>query len=262
MHEIIDTHCHLDHERFNADREQIITTCLTSGVVKIVVPAVASTNWDSVLQLCQSNKMLYPALGLHPLFTDRHTDKDIASLDTYLQQYPVVAVGEIGLDFYDKGSDKNKQLALFEQQLSLAEKHQLPVILHVRKAHAQVLSCLKKYRLYGGIAHAYNGSLEQAREYIKLGFKLGFGAVLTYEKATKIRRLAIELPVDSIVLETDAPDMTGALHQGERNSPAYLPETLSVLADLRSISQDQLAKQTTTNAHDVFRGALSGNHRI
>lgn len=262
MNEIIDTHCHLDHERFNLDLDKILAECQASGVVKIVVPAITSANWDTVLQLCQDHKMLYPALGLHPLFIEQHTDEDIALLDSYLQRTTVVAIGEIGLDYYVQDPDKDKQLFLFEHQLALAEQYELPVILHVRKAHAQVLSCLKKYHLCGGIAHAYNGSLEQAHEYIKLGFKLGIGGVLTYERATKLRRLATELPVESIVLETDAPDMAGALHHGERNSPAYLPETLSVLADLRGVDQQELAVQTCNNADDVFRGALSGSNRV
>jgi len=258
MIEIVDTHCHLDNALFSSDRDSVLQNCHAAGINKIVVPAIARNNWDEVLRLCQQYDALFPALGLHPLFNDQHSDADIDLLDTYLCHHAVVAVGEIGLDYYAKDTDREKQQYFFAEQLKLAEKHQLPVLLHVRKAHTDVLKILKKYKLVGGIAHAYNGSLEQAREYIQLGFKLGFGAVLTYERATKIRRLASELPLDSIVLETDAPDMAGFLHQGERNSPEYLHETLSVLAEIRGCASHDIGAQTTQNANDVFRGALQG----
>lgn len=258
MIDIIDTHCHLDNARFNSDRDNVLRNCHASGINKIVVPAITRNNWGEVLTLCRQYDELYPALGLHPLFSEQHSDEDIELLDTYLYHHSVVAIGEIGLDYYDRNANREKQQHFFTEQLKLAEKNQLPVLLHVRKAHSDTLERLKKYKLVGGIAHAYNGSLEQAREYIKLGFKLGFGAMLTYERATKIRRLASELPLASIVLETDAPDMAGYLHQGERNSPEYLYETLSVLAEIRGLDSHEMAAQTTLNANDVFRGALQG----
>lgn len=256
MIEIIDTHCHLDNSLFNHDLDNILLRCHATGISKIIVPAITSGNWDTVLALCDQYDELYPALGLHPLYCDQHLNNDIYLLDDYLSHHAVVAVGEIGLDYYDKNANREKQLTQFEQQLKLAEKFELPVLLHARKSHSDILKCLKKYTLVGGISHAFNGSLEQADEYIKLGFKLGLGAVMTYEKATKIRRLATELPLHSIVLETDAPDMSGYLHQGERNSPEYLHETLSVLADLRGQDIHTIAKQTTQNSYDVFAGRL------
>jgi len=256
MYELIDTHCHLDDKQFAADRDAILDRCRRSGITKIVVPAIQRNNWDSVLALCSTSDSLYPALGLHPMFTNKHHDADIVTLDDYLKQHSVVAIGEIGLDYYSKDADRDRQKYFFEQQLQLAHIHQLPVLLHVRKAHADTIELLKKHRPVGGIAHAYNGSLEQAREYLKLGFKLGFGGMLTYERATKIRQLAQELPLTAIVLETDAPDMVGFRHKGERNSPEYLLDALSSLAEIRHDSQQVIAEQTTKNALDIFMGAV------
>ncbi len=257
MPDIIDTHCHLDDPRFNDDRESVLLNCRALGIAKIVVPSIHRQNWDQVLELCKNDQALFPAVGLHPMFTDQHRATDIEDLLHYLQDNnEVVAIGEIGLDFYHKDSDRDKQIYYLDQQLSIAEKLQLPVLLHVRKAHADVLTLLKKYRLCGGIAHAFNGSNEQAQEYIKLGFKLGFGGVLTYEGSSKIRRLAKELPLSAIVLETDAPDMPGAAHRGQRNSPEYLIEALSTLAEIRGESVDEIASQTTLNAQQIFKGAI------
>jgi TatD DNase family protein len=256
MPEIIDTHCHIDDAQFNADREAILARCYALGIHKIVVPAIYRDNWDIVLQLCNQYDALFPALGLHPLFVDKHAPADIDDLQHYLNNNQVIAIGEIGLDFYSKDADRDKQIHYLDQQLLLAEKFQLPVLLHVRKAHTDILKYLKKYHLCGGIAHAFNGSLEQAREYIKLGFKLGFGGVVTYAGSTKIRKLACELPLDAIVLETDAPDMAGAAHRGQRNSPEFLIDALAALAEIRGQSKDDIALQTTLNAREVFRGAL------
>jgi len=256
MTEIIDTHCHIDDQQFNQDRESILANCVALGIHKIIVPSVHRGNWDKVLELCRQHDALFPALGLHPLFYDKHVSSDIDDLQRYLNNNQVVAIGEIGLDYYDKDTDREEQTYYLDQQLHIAEAFQLPVLLHVRKAHNDMLNYLKKYRLCGGIAHAFNGSLEQAREYIKLGFKLGFGGVLTYQGSVKIRKLAHELPLQSIVLETDAPDMAGAQHRGQSNSPEYLPEALAALAEIRNQNMDDIAMQTTQNARDVFRGAI------
>jgi TatD DNase family protein len=256
MPEIIDTHCHIDDEQFNADREAVLARCYALGIQKIIVPSIHRNNWDTVLELCSQHDALFPALGLHPLFVEKHSPSDIDELQQYLDNNHVVAIGEIGLDFYNKDSDRDKQIYFLQQQLQVAEQYRLPVLLHIRKAHTDVLKYLKKYRLCGGIAHAFNGSLELAREYIKLGFKLGFGGVITYTGSTKIRKLVRELPLQSIVLETDAPDMSGAAHRGQRNSPEFLPEALDSLAEIRNQSKEEIAQQTTLNAHEVFRGAI------
>lgn len=250
--EIIDTHCHLDVSDFYHDRDDVLEHCRSLGISKIIIPAIESKSWSNLLELCHSNKRLYPALGLHPVFIDQHHADDIEKLEQLLETVSPVAIGEIGLDFYLKDLDKDKQLALFEQQLLVAKNHELPVILHVRKAHDQVLQLLNKIQVKGGFCHAFNGSLQQAEKYIELGFKLGFGGTLTYENSTKIHALAKALPLESIVLETDAPDMVVESHRGQRNSPEYIIESLNALATIRNEDVNVIAQQTTLNAHEVI----------
>ena len=250
--EIIDTHCHLDVVDFDLDRDEVLEQCRSHEITKIIVPAIESKSWSRLLELCELNKGIYPALGLHPVFIEQHQIEDINKLEHILDKTSPVAIGEIGLDFYLKNLDKDKQLELFEQQLLLAKKHELPVILHVRKAHDQVLQLLSKIKVKGGFCHAFNGSLQQAEKYIELGFKLGFGGTLTYENSSKIHALAKALPLESIVLETDAPDMVVESHRGQRNSPAYIIESLNALANIRNEDVNVIAQQTTLNANDVI----------
>ena len=250
---LFDTHCHLDFDAFNPDRDNVLDACKQAGVNNILVPGVCLKNWQSVLELCSTHTALYPALGLHPCFTTQHLDTDMAILEEHLQSDPdIIAIGEAGLDFLDKQADRQAQTALLTHQLALARKYQKPVVLHVRKAHAPVLELLKKFRLPGGIIHAFNGSLEQARDYMKLGFRFGFGGTLTYSNASRIHKLARELPLDRIVLETDSPDMPGTNQKGERNSPEYLPEYLYALAHLRQEPADEIAEQVYLNSMEVF----------
>lgn len=250
--EIIDTHCHLDVTDFDFDRAAVLENCRTQGISKIIIPAIESKTWPNVLELCNAEKGLYPALGLHPVFLKQHQADDINKLEKSLETASPVAIGEIGLDFYIKELDQQQQIKLFEQQLLIAKNHHLPVILHVRKSHDQVLQLLKKMKVKGGFCHAFNGTLQQAEKYIELGFKLGFGGTLTYENSTKIHNLAKTLALESIVLETDAPDMVVESHRGQRNSPEYIVETLSALAKIRNESIDFIAEQTSRNANDVI----------
>lgn len=250
--EVIDTHCHLDVADFDADRNEVLHHCRSQGINRIVVPAIQAKTWDNILNLCSKEKGLYPAFGLHPVFIEQHQSDDINKLEKLLETVSPVAIGEIGLDFYIKELDKERQIDLFEAQLVIAKNHNLPVILHVRKAHDHVLQLLKKFKVKGGFSHAFNGSQQQAEQYIDLGFKLGFGGTLTYANSTKIHQLAKSLPLDSIVLETDAPDMVVESHRGQRNSPEYIVECLTALAKIRNTDIDTIAKQTTQNAHDVI----------
>jgi len=250
---LVDTHCHLDVADFDIDRDAILQRCYGAGIRQIVVPAIVQSGWSKLLDVCQQYQGLYPALGLHPVYIDQHQDAHLALLEQQIAISPPLAVGEIGLDFYIKTLDRGHQLALFEAQLHIAKIADLPVLLHVRKAHDQVLALLKKIRVRGGIAHAFNGSEQQAHQYIDLGFKLGFGGTLTYAGSRKIHQLATTLPLESIVLETDAPDMVVEQHRGERNSPEYLLDCVTSLATLRDMSVETLALQTTQNARDVLQ---------
>lgn len=251
--ELFDTHCHLDVADFDADRAAVLARGRAAGVGQMVIPAVDAVGWPGLIDLCHREEGLYPALGLHPIFIDRHRDDDLVELRRLVEKEHPVAIGEIGLDFYIKELDRERQQWLFEQQLQIADEFQLPVLLHVRKSHDEVLSTLKRMRFtHGGIAHAFNGSRQQAQQYIDLGFKLGFGGMVTYERSSKLRQLAAELPLASLVLETDAPDMSPTAHHGGRNSPEYLPEILQAVAELRGLESELLAESLLSNAREIF----------
>ncbi len=250
---LIDTHCHLDFEVFNADREQVLQEARDVGLIGIIVPGTHQQGWENLLSVCVAHDALYPAIGLHPMFLEQHQESDIEKLEHAINDSKPYAIGEIGLDARDSALDMDKQLFYFEQQILLAKKKELPVILHILKTHDQALKILRNNPVCGGTVHAFNGSLQQAEQYIELGFKLGFGGMLTYERSSKLRKLAAELPLESIVLETDAPDMTVLQHQYERNSPVYLPYCLQALAEVRNEAPDFIAAQTTENAISVFK---------
>lgn len=249
---LIDSHCHIDVEDFDKDRGEVLKRCHDSGISRLLVPGIMTRTWPRLKAICNQYTGLYPAYGLHPVYVDSHLKSDIDELDAWLRRERPVAVGEIGLDFYLKELDRDHQQVLFDAQLALAQTHALPVILHVRKSHDAVLTTLRRFQLKGGICHAFNGSLEQAHQYLDMGFKLGFGGMLTYEHSHKLHRLAKELPIDAIVLETDAPDMAGASHHGQRNSPEFLPEVIESLASLRNDEPDDIAEKTTANAASVL----------
>jgi TatD DNase family protein len=214
--------------------------------------ALSALPWDKLLNLCRREPGLYPALGLHPVYLDTHREEDVGALERRVAEAHPVAVGEIGLDYYVETLDRDRQQRLFEAQLAVARDAGLPVILHVRKAHDEVLATLRRIRVPGGIAHAFNGSAQQGGQYIDLGFMLGFGGTLTYERAKRIRRLARELPLEALVLETDAPDIPVAAHRGGRNSPEYLPDCLAALAGARDADPAFIAEQTTRNACELL----------
>ncbi len=264
----IDSHCHLDAAEFAADAAAVRARARACQVVHCVLPAVEVGNFDAVRQLAHAGADSY-ALGIHPLYVAQAGDADLATLDAHLLRYRddprLVAVGEIGLDFFVpalcQSPLRERQEFFYQEQLKLARKHDLPVLLHVRRSVDGVLKGLRdtaQGRAWSGIAHAFNGSAQQAQAFIALGFKLGFGGALTFERALQLRRLAVSLPLDALVLETDSPDMaphwlyrsaeqraSGAA-QG-RNEPAELPRIGTELAALRGLSVDALAAATCRN---------------
>jgi len=250
---LIDTHCHLDFPDFDPDREAVIRRARSAGVAQIVVPSITVDNLDRVLQLCGTDPQLYPALGLHPCFK-HDPENDLNLLDKALTraQGKVIAVGEIGMDFrpaYTNPDQLRAQERVFEGQLQLARAHALPVLIHAVKAHDQVLKRLRQYALpRGGIVHAFSGSEQQAREYAKLGFKLGFGGGLTHERAHRLHRLAETLPLEWLVLETDAPDMPLQGRQGERNEPCRVVDVAAFVAELRGLDTAEVAAVTSDTA--------------
>ncbi|GAA5783848.1 TatD family hydrolase [Chitiniphilus shinanonensis] len=248
---LIDSHCHLDASEFDADRDQVSQRARAAGVMQLVVPAITAATFDLTLAMRERYGCAV-ALGLHPIYLAEHRDQHLAQLDDALSRHAPVAVGEIGLDFFVPGLDAARQVALFEAQLKLAREHDLPVIVHIRRSQDQVLKYLRKWRVRGGIAHAFNGSRQQADEFLKLGFKLGFGGAMTYSGSQRIRRLAAELPLEAIVLETDSPDIAPAWLAGpppQRNEPAELPRIAAVLAELRGLGVDEVAAATVANTH-------------
>ena len=248
----VDTHCHLDAAEFDLDRVDVAAAARAAGVVSLIVPSVARGNFQAVAQLCRDTPGCTPAYGIHPLFVDRADDGDLPQLRQFLLANPAAAVGEIGLDFYQQPCDQARQEHFFREQLLIARDLHLPVLLHVRRAVDAVLKQLRLIRVVGGIAHAFNGSRVQAEQFIALGFKLGFGGAMTHPRATRIRDLAATLPLDAIVLETDAPDIPPAWLERGRNQPAELPRIAAVMAELRGISADELARATTANAAAVL----------
>jgi TatD DNase family protein len=189
---------------------------------------------------------------MHPVYLQEHQQRDVLALADAVARHRPVAIGEMGLDWQIKDLDRTRQQQLLEAQLEIAQSVGLPLVLHVRKAHDAMLNTLKRYRLNGGFCHAFNGSLQQAARYVDMGFGLGFGGMLTFERSKHLRRLAADLPLDAMVLETDAPDMTVASHQYQRNSPTYLPEVLTHLAALRGLAETEVADRTTANARRVL----------
>ena len=250
---IIDTHCHLDLEHFHDNLDGILDRSREGGVTDFVIPGFIASGWHEILKLCSGRPCLHPALGLHPIYLDRHQPGDLVELRDLSRREIPIAIGEIGLDFQQGMERYQEQLDLFQQQLDIAAEADIPVLLHVRKAHDQVLAVLRRSNLTrGGIVHAFNGSRHQADYYMKMGFKLGYGGTLTYDRARRIRKLAAELPLDTIVLETDAPDIPLAGRSGYANSPEYLPEILNVLASIRAESRAEIAAQTSANARQVL----------
>jgi TatD DNase family protein len=263
----IDTHCHLDAPEFAPDRGEVRERAAGAGVGLCVLPAVEVANFDTVRELAHRHGDGY-ALGIHPLCTGGATDDDLTLLDQALARHRgdprLLAVGEIGLDYFVPGLDAGRQEFFYREQLALARKHGLPVILHVRRSADKLLKELRGAGV-SGIAHAFNGSAQQAGQFVDLGFKLGFGGNVTYERAQQVRRLATSLPLDALVMETDSPDIPphwlyataqqreGGQPQG-RNEPGELPRIAAVLAQLRGLETGELAQATTRNACQALPG--------
>ena len=257
----IDTHCHLDAAEFDADRAAVIDRARSAGVAQIVLPAVARANFDAVRALAHAHGFAY-ALGIHPLAVERAGDDDLAHLRSKLAAHRddtrLVAIGEIGLDHFVPGLDRDRQARFYAEQLRLAREFALPVIVHVRRSADSLLKFLRQTPVAGGIVHAFNGSEQQAGAFVERGFRLGFGGAMTFERALQIRRLAQALPLDAIVLETDAPDIPPqwlyrtaqerAAGASSRNEPGELPRIARTLAELRGLPLDELAAATSRNA--------------
>jgi TatD DNase family protein len=249
---LIDSHSHIDVAEFDPDRAQVLARARAAGVTRQVVPAIALKGFDKLRALCHSEVGLYPSYGLHPMFLDQHRPEHLDALSGWIEREQPVAVGECGLDFFVEGLDAEAQRLYFRRQLELARDFGLPVILHARRALDEVIATLRSVGNSSGVVHSFSGSEEQARQLWKLGFCIGLGGPVTYERARRLRGIAATMPLEFLLLETDSPDQPLHGHQGMRNEPALLGEVCACIATLRGAAPEEIADATTRNAERVF----------
>ena len=251
----VDTHCHFDFPPFTGAEAESLHLAQQSGVRDIIVPAVTADRFHGILSLAKKFPQLYAALGLHPLYIAQHTDDDLALLDTLLSQRDprVVAVGEIGLDLFMETPMFEQQQRLLKAQFALAKRESLPVILHSRRSHDQLAAMLRQAKLPAiGVVHGFAGSLSQAQAFIRLGFAIGVGGTISYARAQKTRQVMAQLPLSSLLLETDAPDMPLQGFQGQPNRPERAAAVFDVLCELRPESPEDIAAALLANTRRVF----------
>ena len=253
MIDLTDSHAHLDDGSFDPDRAEVMQRAAEAGVRRVVVPAIHRDSWAGIERLCRDYPQALPAYGLHPIYLEQHRPEHVAELTRWLKDHPAVAVGEIGLDYFLEELDRERQRDYFEQQLHVAREFDLPVIVHARRAMDEVTSTLRRIGGLRGVVHSFAGSEQQAEQLWRLGFCLGIGGPVTYERAQRLRRIVANMPIEYLLLETDAPDQPGAGHRGQRNEPAHLVEVLRVVAELRGDSAENIAAATSANAATLFR---------
>jgi TatD DNase family protein len=252
MTALFDSHCHLDGPEFDADRDAVVARARAAGVAWQLVPAIDAASWDGIAALCARHSGLHPAWGLHPMLLDRHRPEHLAQLRTRVEADRPRAIGECGLDYFIEGLDPDTQRTYFRAQLEIARDFALPVVVHARRALEEVTATLRKVGGLTGVVHSFSGSPEQARQLFDLGFHLGLGGPVTYERARRLHAVVRSMPLDRLLLETDAPDQPGAGHQGERNEPCRLVQVAEAIAALRGEPVEAIAAATTANACRLF----------
>ena len=258
--QLIDSHSHIDFDDFNTDRNEAIQRARSAGVSHIVVSSTVANRWQNVKQVCDDNALVcYPAYGLHPMFMSDHRlqrdDSDIERLKNWLEDNHAIAIGEIGLDFFIKEAtpeNRQAQLQLYISQLEIASDLNLPVIIHARKSLDIVLKHLRRFPNIRGSIHSFSGSEQQAKQLIDMGFFLGFGGPITYSRATRLHQLVKRLPIESLLVETDSPDQSAAIHHARRNEPAFIGQVVEKIAELKDLDSKVVAAQTSKNASDLF----------
>ena len=249
---LFDSHCHFDAPEFDGDRGQAIDRAQAAGVFEQLVPAIDCQGWPKLRDLCRTFPGLYPAYGLHPMLVDNHRPEHLDLLRQWIERERPLAVGECGLDFFLPNLDPAQQRFYFRAQLEIARDSGLPVVVHARRAVEEVIAALRSVGGLTGVVHSYPGSEEQARQLYGLGFLLGVGGPVTYERAGRLRRLVASMPLERLLLETDSPDQPDAQHRGQRNEPARLERVLEVVAQLRGAEAADVALATTSNARRLF----------
>lgn len=251
MSYIVDTHCHLNLPEFSVDQAEVIARAVNNQVGKMVIVGIDRLGWASIFDLVKKYKdNLCAAPGLHPLFVENHVEDDLTELENLISKHSAeyAAIGEIGLDYFEKGIDKVKQQHYFEAQLSIAQAYEMPIIMHVRKAHDEVIKTINSYHIASGIVHAYSGNIQQAYKYIDKNIKIGFGGSITYPRSTKLRELVKKIPLESIVLETDAPYMTVNQYQYQRNEPSYIQHVCESIAEIKQLSYEEVLNVSYKNS--------------
>ena len=250
--QLVDSHCHLDTREFDRDRTEVIARARVAGVMRQIVPAIDADGWPKLREICSSDPGLFPAYGLHPVFLASHQPDHLLHLRAWIQCERPVAIGECGLDFHVADLDRALQQHYLDGQLALAKEFDLPLIVHARRAVEAVIGSLKRFDGVRGVIHSFSGSIEQARPLWDMGFMIGLGGPVTYERANRLRKLAATMPIDYLLLETDAPDQPDAQHRGQRNEPARLTNVLHAIARLRNQDPAEIAAITTANAERLF----------
>lgn len=250
---LIDSHCHLDAEEFDGDRDAVIARARAAGVSAQIVPAVDAAGWEKLRAICADAPGLFPAYGLHPMYLERHRPEHLPMLRHWIERERPIAVGECGLDFFVDNLDPAQQKLFFDGQLRLARDFELPVIVHARRAVDQVLAAIRRFAPLRGVVHSFSGSADQARRLFDHGFLIGLGGPVTHERANRLRGLAATLPIECLLLETDAPDQPDSAHRGQRNEPSRLTIVRDTIAALRGIDPEALAAATSENARRLFR---------
>jgi TatD DNase family protein len=250
---LFDSHCHLDDPEFDADRAQVIERARRAGVLGQLVPAIDHDTWDKTRAACAAAPGLHAAYGLHPLLLDKHRPEHLDALPGWIERERPKAIGECGLDYYVEGLDPDTQRFYFRRQLEIAREHDLPVVVHARRAFEEAIAELRRLPGLRGVVHSYAGSEEQARQLFAMGFCIGLGGPVTYERARRIRRVAQSMPLEFLLLETDAPDQPDAGRRGQRNEPAFLGTVLDCIAALRGVDPQVVAEATSANASRLFR---------
>jgi len=250
---LYDSHSHLDAPEFDADREAVLARAEAAGVVQQLVPAVDFASWPATRACCVLRSGLKAAYGLHPMFLDQHRPEHLDALPDWIERERPAAVGECGLDFFVAGLDAEAQRFYFEAQLRIARDFDLPVVLHARRAVDEVIAALRRIGGLRGVVHSWSGSEAQAAQLYRLGFSLGIGGPITFERAQRLRRTVAAMPIEHLLLETDSPDQPDAARRGQRNEPAFLVEVLREVARLRGQDEATLAEATRRNAEALFR---------
>lgn len=249
---MIDSHCHFDDPLFDGDREEVFRRATLAGVKSIISPAVTAGTWTRLKTVAKPFPGIFPCYGLHPMFIGEHLERDVDELVHWIEREKPVAVGEIGLDFYQDKTSADKQRWFFCQQLDIAAQTNLPVIIHARKAVEEVIQTVRQYDIQSGVLHSYSGSAEQASQLQDRDFYFGFGGPITWPNSKKLHRVVETIPLEKILLETDAPDQPSQSHRGERNEPAYLQEIATAVSKIKNIDIQKVIDTTSTNASRLF----------